>query len=57
VSSRPGDDEVGSARARRRAAAGSTSTNTASTRAPFKAAVRAIAPIVEDRGIDEIYMT
>jgi DNA polymerase-4 len=34
----------------------STSTSTASTRASSRRAVREIAPIVEDRGVDEIYI-
>ncbi len=48
--------EVGGARAGGDPPCRSTSTSTASTSRLFKAAVREIAPVIEDRGIDEIYI-
>jgi DNA polymerase-4 len=53
--SRHGLDESGAARARRRAAAGRLR-RVPALLARFKAAVAEVAPLIEDRGIDEIYI-
>ncbi|MCK7491461.1 MAG: hypothetical protein MZW92_06960 [Comamonadaceae bacterium] len=51
-----GADEGRAARARRRCCCRSTSTQYRRYSRRFKAAVAEIAPVIEDRGIDEIYI-